>query len=55
MLVLQVLCGPWAHLHYPQERTYKRFFGLLAQRFCYIKKEYMVGGWVGGWVGGVRA
>ncbi len=26
----------------PQERTYKRFFGLLAQRFCYIKREYMV-------------
>ncbi|GFH17866.1 MI domain-containing protein, partial [Haematococcus lacustris] len=23
-----------------QERTYKRFFGLLAQRFCYLKREY---------------
>ena len=23
-----------------QERTYKRFFGLLAQRFCYIQRTY---------------
>lgn len=27
-----------------QERTYKRFYGLLAQRFCYISTAYMVGG-----------
>lgn len=26
----------------PQERTYKRFYGLLAQRFCYINRIYMV-------------
>ena len=25
-----------------QERTYKRFFGLLAQRFCYVNRAYQV-------------
>ncbi len=25
-----------------QERTYKRFYGLLAQRFCYLNRAYMV-------------
>lgn len=25
-----------------QERTYKRFFGLLAQRFCYVNRAYSV-------------
>lgn len=25
-----------------QERTYKKFYGLLGQRFCYLKREYMV-------------
>lgn len=24
-----------------QQRTYERFFGLLAQRFCLLKKEYV--------------
>jgi pre-mRNA-splicing factor CWC22 len=24
-----------------QQRTYERFFGLLAQRFCLLKKEYI--------------
>ena len=27
-----------------QERTYKRFFGLLAQRFCYVGRAYSVRG-----------
>jgi hypothetical protein len=27
-----------------QERTYKRFYGLLAQRFAYVNKAYMVRG-----------
>lgn len=38
-----------------QERTFKRFYGLLAQRFCYINKTYAelfeVGGLEGGSAG----
>ncbi|MEW5303967.1 MAG: hypothetical protein WDW36_006610 [Sanguina aurantia] len=36
-----------------QERTYKRFFGLLAARFCFVGRVYQVGGMEHG-IGGAR-
>ncbi len=35
-----------------QERTFKRFYGLLAQRFCYVNKTYAELFEVGGQGGG---
>lgn len=33
--------APYATRTAAQERTYKRFYGLLAQRFCYYNRAYM--------------